>query len=365
MAKFLYLTPPIGDPPVGGRALLSHLHCASLASLLGEDFILHELGPSPVGGIGRLAGALRGAIDGVSASSIADVLARIHDKGVDRVFLNGSNLGAIAKAIKKARPEVEILTFFHNVESRFFLGALREKKSLKAAGVLVSNYVAERMAVRHSDRLVVLSERDADQLGRLYGRRGTDIVPMALEDRLDARAVEHQGRQSGDAYLLFVGGAFYANQAGISWFAKNVAPRLAIKTTVVGHGMEKLRAEIGEVPNVEIIGAVDDLQDWYLDAKAAIAPIFDGSGMKTKVAEALMFGKKIAGTREAFSGYDQVAAEAGWLCKDADEFLTALACRELAETPRFDPRMRELYEAHHSPEALRRGLTKLLGRDGT
>ena len=95
MAKFLYITPPIGDPPVGGRALLSHLHCTSLASLLGEDFILHELGPNPVSGIGRVAGAMGGAIDGVSVSSIADVLARIHGEGVDRAFLNGSNLGGI------------------------------------------------------------------------------------------------------------------------------------------------------------------------------------------------------------------------------------------------------------------------------
>jgi hypothetical protein len=87
--------------------------------------------------------------------------------------------------------------------------------------------------------------------------------------------------------------------------------------------------------------------------------------MKTKVAEALMFGKKIAGTREAFSGYDQVAAEAGWLCKDAGDFVAVMTSRELAETQRFDPRMRELYEAHHSPEALRRALANVLGRDAS
>ena len=55
----------------------------------------------------------------------------------------------------------------------------------------------------------------------------------------------------------------------------------------------------------------------HLAAGAAlvIAPIFDGSGMKTKVAEALMHGKHVVGTPEAFSGYaaDIVAAAAAGL----------------------------------------------------
>ena len=33
-------------------------------------------------------------------------------------------------------------------------------------------------------------------------------------------------------------------------------------------------------------------------------PIFEGSGMKLKTCEALMFGKNIIGTPEAFAGYD-------------------------------------------------------------
>jgi len=34
-----------------------------------------------------------------------------------------------------------------------------------------------------------------------------------------------------------------------------------------------------------------------------ILPIISGSGMKTKTAEALMYGKSIIGIKEAFEGY--------------------------------------------------------------
>ena len=46
--------------------------------------------------------------------------------------------------------------------------------------------------------------------------------------------------------------------------------------------------------------------------------------MKTKVAEALMYGKRIIGTREAFSGYEFNAEEVGWLCNTKEEFVAAL-----------------------------------------
>ena len=71
--------------------------------------------------------------------------------------------------------------------------------------------------------------------------------------------------------------------------------------------------------------------------KVVIAPIFDGSGMKTKVAEALMYGKRIIGTREAFSGYEDIAEEVGWVCNTKEEFVAALRTVEGESYPAFRP----------------------------
>ena len=114
------------------------------------------------------------------------------------------------------------------------------------------------------------------------------------------------------------------------------------------------------MPNVELVGAVDDLEPYYLGAKAVIAPIFDGSGMKTKVAEALMFGKRVVGTSEAFSGYEDVAARAGWQCDTKDEYIARID--RLAGQPiaPFDPAMRLIYEENYSMDALRNWLRPIV-----
>ena len=159
--------------------------------------------------------------------------------------------------------------------------------------------------------------------------------------------------------MLFVGGSFYANLAGIAWFARNVAPALQFETLVVGSGMESERASLERAHNVRVIGLVDDLAPYYRDALAVIAPIFDGSGMKTKVAEALMHGKAIAGTSEAFTGYE-ACGEIGWRCDNAATFIAAIAQAGAEGTPGFDPALRSLYEQHYSPAALRRALAAII-----
>ena len=49
-----------------------------------------------------------------------------------------------------------------------------------------------------------------------------------------------------------------------------------------------------------------------------------GSGMKSKTAEALMYGKPILGTKEAFEGYDTDPAKVGALCNTATEFIETI-----------------------------------------
>jgi glycosyltransferase involved in cell wall biosynthesis len=301
--------------------------------------------------------ALRGYIDGITPDSEEAIVARIGAERIERVYLDGSNLGRLARAIKRAHPKTEIMTFFHNVEARFFAGALRQRPGPRPLAILIANWNAERLAARYSDRLIALNQRDSDGLTRLYGRAATDIVPMALEDGYSDGA----GRATGgpDDYLLFVGGDFYANRAGILWFAEQVAPHVGLETVVVGKGMEALRPTLEGTPNMRVVGSVKTLHPYYAGARAVIAPIFDGSGMKTKVAEALMFGKHVIGTSEAFRGYEQIADRAGWVCNGKDGFVAVL--NALGSPPRFDPALRAIYEENYSRAALTRRLSAIIG----
>ena len=76
--------------------------------------------------------------------------------------------------------------------------------------------------------------------------------------------------------------------------------------------------------NVRIVGGVDDLGEYYRRAIAIIMPIFSGSGMKVKTAEAMMYGKPIVATDEALIGYNVDDIEGIYRCNSAEDFTLAM-----------------------------------------
>jgi len=363
MAGVLLITKKIEIRPSGGRQLLCKLNRDCLRDIFGEALQILELDGRPLNGVRSFLGAFKGHIDGLNSAVIAEALRQLRNNRISLVFVDGSNLGEVAAALRKQAPRVRVITFFHNVESRFFFGSLKASPSLRALAVLTVNYLAERKAVRYSDRLIALSLRDSDLLRRIYGRSADYIAPMSLEDKLPQGGDGQIDfpRVHNEKYILFVGGAFYANRLGAAWFIKHVVPGIRIKTIFVGKGLEVLRRDGEPNPKVEVIGGVQNLAGWYLDAHLVIAPIFDGSGMKTKVAEALMFGKKVVGAREAFSGYEDVAEKTGWICATADDFIETINRLENMALPRFDREVRALFERRYSYDAARARLAHALG----
>jgi glycosyltransferase involved in cell wall biosynthesis len=352
--KVMLLTKQLNMKPTGGRELLCKLNHDAMKEIFGEQLVLFELPRRPQQGLSSILRAIKANIDGLDESIIATGLQLIQRENVYKVIVDGSNLGAFAKAVKKNLPYIEVSTFFHNVEARFFMGSLREQKTLRALAVLVVNYLAERYAVGYSDKIICMSRRDSSLLQKVYGRAASHISPMALQDKIPSN-FDQCATQQQQKFALFVGGNFYANRAGISWFVQRVVPQINIKICIVGHGFEAYRAELEREGKVQVVGAVGELADWYHNAQFVIAPIFDGSGMKTKVAEALMYGKKIVGTPEAFSGYEDVINRAGWCCASAEEFVAAIDSAQSLVTQAFYPELRSLYEQKYSfPAAVSR-----------
>lgn len=73
------------------------------------------------------------------------------------------------------------------------------------------------------------------------------------------------------------------------------------RVVVAGRGADGL--DPGRLhPNIEILGEVDDLADYYAGIDVSLAPIRLGGGVKTKVSESLCFHVPVIGTVEAFEG---------------------------------------------------------------
>jgi len=347
VTSVLLVTNKMNKYPLGGRKLLMNINANILMGLYGSNLHVLELADNAPRGIMTVVKAFNGYIDGLNDEEERKALHLINEHGINIVFVDGSNYGQLIKCIKKRYPCVKIVVFFHNVEFRFFIGSLRHSRNFRALIIVLINYFAEKKSVSYADILITLSKRNSELLKKTYLREATHIAPMALEDKMPDGFADSTDKIS-KKYILFVGGSFYANREGITWFVRHIIPHINIKLCIVGMGFDSLRDKL-EIPGkVEVIGAVDSLADWYKNAKYVIAPIFDGSGMKTKVAEAMMYGKKVIGTPEAFSGYEDIAPVAGWCCYSAEEFINAIQLANNAITTGFDNELRKIFIEKYS-----------------
>ena len=140
--------------------------------------------------------------------------------------------------------------------------------------------------------------------------------------------------------------AFFANIQGVQWFIDNVMPKVKGQFYIVGKGMDKVLFK-NLTPNIHIYGFVDDLADFYYKARMVVSPIFVGGGMKTKTAEALMYGKSIVGTAEAFEGYE-METRCMYRCSTAEGFIQTII--SLQGCQRLNPYSRKLYNEYYSTD---------------
>jgi len=355
----LLITNLLENSPRGGREKLCKLNFEILSSIYNENLYLYELNKKPVLGFLLLLNSFRGQINGIDNISINAIKDIIEKNKISSIFIDGSNLGEVARVTKLINPKIKVTTFFHNVESHFFWGAFKKNRTIRSLIIAIVNYLAERKAIKFSDCTICLNDRDSKLLFKYYGRFASHISPIALKN-FEAVDKLILNQSVNEKYALFVGGLFYANLSGITWFVENVVPKIDIKIYIVGNGFESYKKQLEVKDKVVVIGSVVNLNEWYINACFIIAPIFDGSGMKTKVAEALMYGKKIVGTSEAFTGYEDVVHQVGTLCTTPDDFVKTISDYQKDEINHFDPNLRKIFDLKYSFEAAKLRFTSIL-----
>ena len=82
--------------------------------------------------------------------------------------------------------------------------------------------------------------------------------------------------------------------------------------------------------------------------------------MKTKVGEAMMFGKKIYATKEALIGYELAPPNSYVECNSSKEFIVAINQLENSNLDKFQSASREAYLKLFSLDASKRRLKKAM-----
>lgn len=292
--KVLYIGDKINNPS-GGAEVVNQRNQKLLEGIVGKENLVY-IPP-------HVRNLCAKFVFGVTGKFLKMVGNALSDGAFTHVFVSQSLLGRVVKYVAGKFPQIKVVTFFHNIEvdyARDFLKA----QGLKKAPFFWAAKLWERCSVRYSDKLITLNGRDSRRLSEVYGKQSDLELPTSFEDNFDADKCTAATSSASNAIdYLFVGVAFFPNIQGVQWFIDQVLPNVSGDFYVVGKGMDTVAFKnLSE--RIHIYGYVPDLSDFYYRAKMVVSPIFSGAGMKTKTAEALMYGKTIIGTTEAFEGYD-------------------------------------------------------------
>jgi len=300
-------------------------------------------------------GVLDKLVFGINRKMIASVKRELDKGEYTHLFIAQSLMGRIAKYVKQNYPSVVIITFFHNIELQYAQEYLRIT-GIRTLPFYLSVKLWERVGCQNTDKFITLNKRDSALLKKIYDNDTSIELPTSFEDKFD----EEQNQklilnESDQIDYLFVGVAFFANIQGVQWFIDNVMPSVKGHFHVVGKGMDNVNFK-NVTDNIHIHGYVDELAEFYYKAGMVVSPIFVGGGMKTKTAEALMFGKTIVGTSEAFEGYI-FDSRCMHLCSNAEDFVETI--NSLNGIQKFNKQSRELYNNNYSTIAAHQKLRQL------
>ena len=126
--------------------------------------------------------------------------------------------------------------------------------------------------------------------------------------------VEHTQAIDQRQHLLFVGGFQHLpNVDAVQWFVQEVWPIVhaaepAMRVRIVGSQMPSKLQNL-DVPGVEILGFVQDLDDLLSQSRISIAPLRYGAGVKGKINQAMAHGLPVVATSMAVEGMNLLHEE--------------------------------------------------------
>ncbi|KOA20581.1 glycosyl transferases group 1 [Clostridium homopropionicum DSM 5847] len=228
----------------------------------------------------------------------------------DIIILSNSRLGFIAKDIRKKNNDIRIITQLDNIEYDYCENYVEKYYGLKKIFIKLIEKISvsrdENSALKFSDKLIFLTERDRKRAHKLYNYSNSNefILPICLE-KSNIKLVKNNMKLN----LVFLASLWYApNYNGILWFIKEVWNKINfidMNLIIGGNRPNEELIKFNGINNIYIYANFNRIEDIVPQNSIFISPIFQGAGMKVKVAEALSLGLAVIATKESLVGYEE------------------------------------------------------------
>lgn len=152
-------------------------------------------------------------------------------------------------------------------------------------------------------------------------------------------------KNSAPHNLLFIGKLDWRpNYEGVAHFVRNCWNSILERCPdanflIAGKGLpHDLQEEFSKCTNVQVLGFVDSLEDFYRQGSIVVSPVYSGAGTNIKVAEAMAMCKACVLTPFSAKGYEKLLNDGDnvFIAKTDDEMInkttSLLKSSELCET---------------------------------
>lgn len=152
---------------------------------------------------------------------------------------------------------------------------------------------AEILFARLYDSVILISEVEKEYFNQVLGENRAYTVTMGCDYQFFSESV---GVEKVNNTLSFVGNFEWpANIDSLDYIANQIMPLIKTEVTllVVGKCPNEIMQKYSENKNIKFTGRVNDLREYVTSTKVFIAPILYGSGIKTKIVEAMVMGMPV------------------------------------------------------------------------
>lgn len=201
-----------------------------------------------------------------------------------------------------------IYSLFVNHQNKVFMShdVIYQMFSRKKYGAFFLNLVfirlTENCLFRSAKKICCFSEKDKDLILKTYGKDSL-VVSFYIDPLLSN--LNTSELDIAEYFVLYGSWSRKENMHGLLWFLDNVYVRVSnkVKLVVIGGGLNDFaKRKIQFYSNIQYLGFVENPYPYIYQAKAVLAPLFMGAGVKVKVIESLAAGTPVIGTNIAFEG---------------------------------------------------------------
>lgn len=301
------------------------------------------------------------------------VLELLRDESFDIVQLETVYMGVYLPAIRSVS-KARVILRAHNIEyliwERIASGCRNPLKKWYLRQLASTLRQFELTLCREVDGVVPITGHDARILRETLagnepdkgdncdtGRNVPPIVPVPFG--VDPARYLHPGIQTEWPSLFSIGSMnWIPNQEGIRWFLEKVWPEIhnafpLLKYYLAGRAMPDWMVALN-LPNVVVLGEVEDASRFMAEKAVMIVPLFSGSGIRIKIIEGMAAGKPIISTSLGAEGIEYTQRKNILIADTPCEFfeMISLAISDIRSCTEIGDAARELIKTHYDPRVL-------------